>query len=574
MLLKIIRKIKIPTIILLLILTVPAAVALLKPGYWNMHDDLQMIRQLQMEKCLKDGQTPCRWVPDLGYGYGYPLFNFYPPMPYLVGQIYRTFDFSFVWTVKLTAITQIILSTLAMYILASIIFGNIGGLLAAIFYAYTPYHALNIYIRGAMNESWASVFFPLIFLFPYKFIREKNNRQLIYLSLSLTGLLLSHNPMALTFIPFLGIWVIYWLLTDKVSVKEKFHLLISLVFSGIFSVCLSAFFTLPVLFENNLVQIETMFTNYYHWSAHFTSLKQLFISPFWGNGASVWGQEDQMSFMVGYLHWIIPVLILIFSLIMAIRKKLNSKILTAAILALMGLFAAFMTHERSAFLWLIFTPIQKIQFPWRFLNHSTFLFSLSVGALPLIFNKFFKRKVRLLVVTPLIILVLVLNQKYFHPLISGPLTDEQKFSGMAWVYQITSSMYDYLPKTAKSAPSEPAKSFIDNVAPEQEYSLFGEKKGTDWLFFNLKLQKDSQITISQLAFPNFSITDNNSPINYTIDSELGRMVITLPAGNHQIYIKLRNTLIRTISNLISLSAWSFITIYFFSSIWSRQKLRK
>jgi len=87
-----------------------------------MHDDMQMVRQLQFEKCIKDGQIPCRWTPDLGFGYGYPLFNFYPPFPNIVGQVFRTFSFSFVQTVKFTAVTQFILAALFMYLLASSLF--------------------------------------------------------------------------------------------------------------------------------------------------------------------------------------------------------------------------------------------------------------------------------------------------------------------------------------------------------------------------------------------------------------------------------------------------------------------
>ncbi|MDD4106997.1 MAG: hypothetical protein PHX84_03615, partial [Candidatus Shapirobacteria bacterium] len=159
-------KLKYFWLILTVVLTLPAIFFLLRPGiYYNMHDDMQMIRQLEMEKCLKDGQIPCRWTPDLGYGYGYPLFNFYPPMPYLVGQIYRTVGFSFLTSIKLTAITQIILSSLFIYLLSSSIFGPIGGFISSLFYTYAPYHALNIFVRGAMNEAWAAVFFPLIFYF-------------------------------------------------------------------------------------------------------------------------------------------------------------------------------------------------------------------------------------------------------------------------------------------------------------------------------------------------------------------------------------------------------------------------
>ena len=109
-----------------------------------MHDDLQMMRQLQMEKCFTDGQFPCRWVPDMGYGYGYPLFNFYPPLPYYVGQVFRWMGFPFTTTVNLTFALQFFLSGAAMFVLASSLWGPWGGLLSSVFYIWAPYHAVDI----------------------------------------------------------------------------------------------------------------------------------------------------------------------------------------------------------------------------------------------------------------------------------------------------------------------------------------------------------------------------------------------------------------------------------------------
>ena len=117
-----------------LLIALPAFFALLKPGYWNMHDDMQMVRQLELEKCIQDGQIPCRWTPDLGYGYGYPLFNFYPPLPYIVGQTFRITGFSFMQTVKLTTILQFLAAGFSMYLLASIFFGQIGAFLSSLFF--------------------------------------------------------------------------------------------------------------------------------------------------------------------------------------------------------------------------------------------------------------------------------------------------------------------------------------------------------------------------------------------------------------------------------------------------------
>src|SRR5579864_6221873 len=96
-----------------------AGKGLFGPGYFNMHDDLQMMRQLEMEKCFMTLQIPCRWVPDMGYGFGFPLFNFYPPLPYLFGELVRVFGIQFVDTVKLTFIFAFIASGTSMYFLAN-----------------------------------------------------------------------------------------------------------------------------------------------------------------------------------------------------------------------------------------------------------------------------------------------------------------------------------------------------------------------------------------------------------------------------------------------------------------------
>lgn len=565
--------------ILTFLFTIPAFFFLLKPGYYNMHDDMQMIRQLEMEKCFQDGQIPCRWTPDLGYGYGYPLFNFYPPMPYLVGQVYRTLGFSFVNSVKATAVTQIILAAAFMYLLASSIFGPVGGFIVAIFYTYAPYHALNIFIRGAMNEAWAAVFFPLVFYYARRLVLEKRNKFVFGLGASFAGILLSHNPMALTFTPILFFWVVFWIFSQYQKpfldfIKAQIPLVIKLFFSGLFAAGLTAFYTLPVLLETKYVQIKTMFEGYYHFSVHFAGLNQLFISNFWGDGASVWGPQDDMSFMVGYLHWIIPLLLVIFILISLYQSRgklsqVDSRYWLIILTVVMAIFTIFLTHNKSTFIWLLLPVIQKIQFPWRFLNHSAFLLSLTIGGLVLFINKFFPKKLTIIAII-ISLAVIGLNINYFTPMKYGPLTDDEKFSGKAWVNQVTSGIYDYLPKTARIAALGPAQEYIDDITPKDVfYTLSGGKKGTDWTLFNLNLNQPSRVILSQLAFPKFIVLDNGEEIETEIEPELGRLVINLEAGDHQIFIKFVNTPIRTVSNYISLFSWLFFGLFLSKPLWQK-----
>lgn len=556
-------------LIILLVLVIPSISFFFKPGiYWNMHDDMQLVRQLEMEKCLLDGQIPCRWTPDLGYGYGYPLFNFYPPLPYFVGEMFRVLGFSFISTVKLTATLQFIVAALGMYLLVNSIFGPISGLVASLLYNYAPYHSVNVYIRGAMNEAWASAFFPFIFYFGRLAIIKKDLRSHLLLAISYSFLLLSHNPMALTFSPFLGVWLLYWIITSYGITKETFFRTVTLGLSLVFSVLISAFFTLPVLFESKMVQIESMFQNYYHFSVHFVSFYQLFISNYWGDGPSVWGTADGMSFSVGYLHWVIALI----TLFLVGIKFIKSRHLTwlPIILFMLSLFSVFLAHERSTPIWNLIGIIQKVQFPWRFLNISAFLLSLLAGTAVSILPQ--KPHFRIISLFTIILLIFVFYQPLFTPVTSGPINDDQKFSGKAWVNQVTGGIYDYLPKTALTAAKAPAKDYVDeiNLLPN-EYTLSGQKKGTDWMFFNISLKKPATVTLPVLYFPNFVLLVDNASTKIDPEPSLGRVTFELAPGDHQVYLKLHDTPIRTISNILSLFSIFLFSSLLFTTLWKSKK---
>ncbi|MFA5894367.1 MAG: 6-pyruvoyl-tetrahydropterin synthase-related protein [Candidatus Shapirobacteria bacterium] len=558
-------------LIILLVLIIPSITFFFKPGiYWNMHDDMQLIRQLEMEKCFQDGQIPCRWTPDLGYGYGYPLFNFYPPLPYFVGEGFRVLGFSFISTVKLTAALQFIVAAFGMYILVNSIFGPISGLVAALLYNYAPYHSVNVYIRGAMNEAWAAAFFPFIFYFARQAIIKKDLRSHLFLSLSYGLLLLSHNPMALVFSPFLGIWLLYWLISSYRITKEFFIRAFTLGLSLVFSVFISGFFTFPVLFESKMVQIESMFQNYYHFSVHFVSFYQLFLSNFWGDGPSVWGTADGMSFSVGYIHWIVALI----TLLLVGIKYFKTRQISWLPIILFGLsfFSIFMAHERSTPIWSLLSIIQKVQFPWRFLNISAFLLSLLAGTTISLLPQ--KSHYRLFALFAITLSIFIFYSHLFTPVTSGPINDDQKFSGKAWVNQVTGGIYDYLPKTAQTAAKSPASDYIDEInLTTQEYVLSGQKKGTDWLFFNISLKKPAKIILPVLYFPDFNLSIDNTITKINHEPSLGRITFDLTPGDHQIYLKLHDTPIRTISNILSLFSLILFSSLLFTTLWKSKKLK-
>lgn len=572
--------------IVLLFSIIAARTLIFQKGYFNMHDDLQMMRQLQMEKCFKDGQIPCRWVPDMGYGFGFPLFNFYPPLPYLIGEVVRLFGFSFISTAKILFALSLIASGVTMYLLAKEFFTyevkirgkkiNLGALTSSIFYIWVPYHAVDVYVRGAMNESWALAWFPLILWSGYRLLLEKKKiaKWIITLGISWFALLTSHNLMVLIFGPVFALWIIFWMWRE-----QRWSGVLPLVRAGILAFGLAAFFTLPAVFENKFTQIRGQLVGYYDYTAHFVDLNQLLITRFWGYGPSVWDvRDDGMSFQIGHVHWILSLFIgawVIYRLFKISKNKRNPKLLSTYYLLvgflIIGWASAFMTHSRSTPIWQLIPPIGLLQFPWRFLTIIVFSFSFLAGSIVLLI----KNKKLLNSIIGLLVLGLVaLNWNYFLPEHGrmGKLTDEEKFSAAAWDLQQTAGIYDYLPSTAETAPKESRKALVEVLKGEATNG--NEKEGTNWAEFDTSVVSETAVLrLGIFKFPGWKVFVDGKEIESYIPTEekWGRMWVDVPEGEHKVKIRLYNTWPRTLGNTISLISWVGLITY---PVWKKKLISK
>ncbi|OGY09733.1 MAG: hypothetical protein A2782_02750 [Candidatus Blackburnbacteria bacterium RIFCSPHIGHO2_01_FULL_43_15b] len=576
-----------PYVFVVLLIALLAGWWLLRPGYFNIHDDLQMMRQLAMEKCFADFQIPCRWTQYMGYGYGFPLFNFYPPLPYLVGEVFRLFQFSFVTTVKLTFLLSFLISGVTMYIFAREFFGRLGGLVSATFYIWAPYHSVDIYVRGAMNEAWSLVWLPLILWASYRLIkssmpasgpvagmtgpvagssrptssrdvaagaRRDSLRQrhpskwIVTLALAWFALLTSHNLMVLIFTPLFLSWLSIWILKYK-----SWRSLPNLTISGVWAFGLAAFFTLPVFLEQKLVHVETLTQGYYEYVAHFANIRQLLTSRFWGYGPSAWADaDDKMAFSVGQIHWILASILIIWLAVKLIRReKLKGDwVIVSIFFFLAGWFATFMSHVKSTFIWQQIPPLLFVQFPWRFLTLAVLSFSGMVGASAVLLRRW--------IVFGLIAGVVGWNWQFFKPERMGALTDQEKFSGAAWDLQQTAGIYDYLPKDASTAPKAPQKSVADVVSGKGQIS--DASQGSNWAKFKVIQDEDNgKVRINIFKFPGWKVFIDGRQVQVSTDNdEWGRMHIDVPKGEYVVTARLYNTPARTVGNFISLISWGGI----------------
>ena len=115
--------------IALIIITVLAIFGLLNNQYFAIHDDQHIARLYLLDQAIRQGSLYPRWVGGLGFNFGYPLFNFYPPLIYYVAEFFHLIGFNLLWSLKLMIITGSFVSSFGMYLLGKRFFDKKTGLL-------------------------------------------------------------------------------------------------------------------------------------------------------------------------------------------------------------------------------------------------------------------------------------------------------------------------------------------------------------------------------------------------------------------------------------------------------------
>lgn len=508
------------------------------PGYFSHHDNLQVIRIFEMRKCFSDLQIPCRWVSDMGFGNGYPIFNFYGVLPYYFGAI-LSYVFGYIGAAKLLFLIPLVLGGVGMFLLSKEIFGKIPGFVSAILYLFAPYRALDAYVRGAIGESFALAIIPFVFYFILKLAKSKSKKYFVLATVTTFLFLISHNIMTLIFTPLIIAWILFCLF------QEKWKGLKVVILSFVLSVGLASFFLLPAFFEKNLVQTDSLTRAELDFRAQFVKVSQLFIDRSWNYGGSQPKSINTISYQIGWPHWLLVILAAISIFISKKRKD----VLLFIFFVGMFMFGVFMTHNTSAPIWEHIKILAFVQFPWRFLSFAIFSSSLIGGY----FITMFDGKKAYLIAITFSLLAIILNWQYFKPEhFYYDLTDSSILTGQNFILQQSGALLDYLPKTALE-PREPALNFPIVVSGNATVTNF-IKNSNSWSF-NASVTKEATVEVPVFYFPNWTV---NYPHKI---GTIGRIAIILPIGTEKVQGNFTNTPIRTFGNSLTLVSFVILLIY-------------
>ena len=520
------------------------------------HDARHSVYFLRMfDMSIQDGAWFPRWATDMVFGYGYPLWLILAPLPFYAGEILHLIGFDFVTSVKIVDGLALFCSALTMYLFASRILGKNAGLVAAIAYAYIPYHLVDLYVRAAQAELVSFVFPPLILWAFHQLATTHHVKYIPIAAFTYAGLVLSHMSMTALFTPVIGLYLIFlffqqWASTEHASRNTQYAIrfAIDTTLSLTLAVGIAAIFVVPVLFEQRYLTTDPLIGGFFNYRKHFLNASQL-LSPFWGYGYAGENGNDQFSLQLG----LIPVLLTLVALFALGKsdKSIRNNILFF-VAALGGL--VFLMLPISAPVWEPFASIAAFaQFPWRLLIVSAVALAFLSGAAMHAFPES-SRDLASILVTALIIVTA--NYAY-----TQPQHTEAEFNyvkQMEFEVKDRELLGDTIWMTGDRPQDSPlVQQYIDGVPLQKAIALDDNatvtmlRHGGQSDEIRVDASAPARIMFYTRYFPGWTATIDDKPVPIEPYGEQGLILIQIPAGSHTIKLRFEDTPVRQIAALIS-----------------------
>lgn len=497
-------------------------------------------RVVEVHQNLIHGILLPRWAPDLGRGYGQPLFIFHPPMFYWLAEFWHLLGRDYVTAVNLACVLLVFAAAVAMFLLGRLYYGERGGWLAAAAYLYVPYFAVDLYVRSALEEFTV---FPLVPLALYgfgAFALHRHRRDWILGAVAYALVLFCHFPAALLFTPVLALFL------ALTAWREKSWRVLGEQAAGMaFALGMAACMWLPALAEKPDVALTRVLHGNGDYANHFVYLRQLFYSP-WGYGYSGPGPNDGMSFALGWSHLLLAAAAWIW---IARRPKLSDRRLMR-FFAATGIVLCILMLENAAWLWDHLPLLPYVELPWRLLGPVALCTAMLVGALgPAIAAL---RRHGGLAFAAAMALLIVPNLPHLQPGSTAEVDTafytphELAFHGFE-----TTTMGEMTPRWMAAVPGYTPAAAVVAAGDAQVRDL----SRTPFSYQGqVTARTESRIRLSTAWFPGWTVRIDGHPAEAGPAPTTGLVEFLVPAGTHQMDLNFGRSPARRLGESISLFA--------------------
>jgi len=502
---------------------------------------IHLLRVVQLDHLWAQGILYSRLAPDMGWGYGFPVFNFYPPLSYYVVLLISRLIGDIALGFRVTQALTFLVVGLGVYVLARDFFRAEAAMVAAVAAMYAPYVAYNPLYRGALPEAMGWALLPWAWWAVGRAVRTGRRGWIAAGALIFGALLLTHNLAAVVSAPLLALYALMEVLSSSFLPFRRRALSVGISLG--LGMGLALFFWIPAWAERSLIQWENAIYGFPGgYRAHFLSWRELLtaLEPVRSDlvNPTLPRSLGLMPLLLG-----VPGLLGLFFFRGARRRVV---VFFAAVCTV----AALMTTSLSQPLWWAISHLHIFQFPWRFLGPAALSLAFLVGATA----------------------ELLTGLRWRHPLIGlmvlalvaadlGWLWNAQYCPG--WDRVSIGSLYtweqtdpgvshsEFRPRTVRQWPSRPATGWFDlSVLPkgvDLREGRTGPLSAEGWV----ESPQPFRLTINRFFYPGWRAWVDGKPVEIVPEAEWGRFTFPVPAGRHHIAVRFGETPLRLAADLLS-----------------------
>ncbi|RLC82562.1 MAG: hypothetical protein DRI61_01950 [Chloroflexi bacterium] len=530
------------------------------PGLPNTADGLlHLFRSALWRWAWDDGVLWPRWHTMLYQGYGYPLFNFYAPLLYIIASALSFLLPNILVAFKVTLFLACLNYSLGMYLWARDVLSREAAIVAAVAYSFATFRFRELYFQGNYAQFLAWSLYPWVLFFFRRLAAEPSRLHFVGAVLSLAALILTHNISVMLFGPVLLVYII-WIsacLSRRAISSESGENTPKLLERGavligaiICALALSAIFWLPALGEAKYTRVHVLTKGFFDVAEHFLRWRELLApSPVLDYRAT----NPPMPFNFGRFH-----LLLVAAGALTIFKRSSNPLRRGhLVFALAGLLAsAFMMLPISLPVWRSVPLIAFTEYPSRMYGVAFLFSSLLAGASVGWVSDFPRLRLPVTVLGGLGLILSVAVYQFPRPFLPLRVTPgdfvlyEEAFNVLG-----TTSASEYLNIWTSEVPELPA------VRPDLSREALLDAAGvraevTEAKAHSLKLQVDAskpaEVAVAQFYFPGWRGWIDGTPVPLKPCEGSGLICLRIPAGEHRVALRFENTPIRQVAVLISL----------------------
>jgi hypothetical protein len=473
-------------------------------------------------------------------GQGYPFLSFYAPLLFWISGVFHRLGLDVASALKLTTSLGVLAGALGIArLLREAGARAAAGFVGAALYVYAPYSVRDIFIRGDLAEALAMGLIPWTLCGMLR-LRESPTAGNAALA-SLAGALpiLSHNILGLFNGLLMAVSGGIAILTSRTRMRTAR----AVVFAGIGTLAISAFFWMPALHDRRFVHIDILTQGYFEVTKHFVTWGQLLGR---GEFPGV-GQGLPMSFEIGWVGIGCTFLAALFA--RSLWRSSRALFILGVLLLLMGVARAMKVSEP---LYQAVELLRYIQFPWRFLA----VVALGVAVLGgLGFDRAFGRAGPWVggITGSAIIAAAIL---FVFPLL-GP---RQNFELPSWA--LDPSEYQRSPETTTKGEympiwveeTQPLKGFENGVKLIGEGRVVRAERRAGFIEATVDSKDQAELVLQDLYFPGWTGQMDGAPLKLEPEPVTGRIRAHLPEGRHDLSFRLQATPLRRVTAVLSTAA--------------------